>query len=337
MTTVPNSRHHAPTQGDVARLAGVSAAVVSYVVNDGPRPVSPEARKRVLAAIDSLGYQPNASARALRSGTSRLIGVAAPEMSNPYQAELVEAITVHARAAGFGTLLVSSGNSPEDERLALSSFLSRGIDGLITSSLVDATLYSEFARRVPTTVLNAETTVPGCQGIGPEGLASTRLATRHLIEHGHTRIALIIGPLTQWPVNARQEGWSRELQAAGLAPAPCIVRPWTREGGYDASLELLDLPEPPTAIVAASDLLAIGALRACHERGILVPEDLAIISFDGSPESFYANPQLTTLVQPIDAMAARAVETITDPPPEPRLELFPLPLRIGASCGCPNP
>ena len=129
----PDHRPASPTQADVARAAGVSTAVVSYVVNNGPRPVSHEARERVEAAIQALGYSPNASARALRSGASRLLGVCVPGARNPYHAELVEHVATAADQAGYGTLLMTTDASPRREDELITALIDRGVDGLIIS------------------------------------------------------------------------------------------------------------------------------------------------------------------------------------------------------------
>lgn len=333
VTTPPRPRK--ANQADVARLAGVSTAVVSYVVNNGPRPVSAEARERVLSAIETLGYKPNASARTLRSGRSRLLGVAVPEVSNPYQAEFVEHITAHARAQGLSTLLVSTGNTPQIEKRTLSSFRERGIEGLIVSSLNDPHLYSEFASLIPTTILNAEEPVAQCASVSPDFRPAVRDAVGHLADHGHSRISLILGPLEPWGRSSREQGWHQEMEARALSAPLSRARTWTRRGGYEAMVRLLDDPQPPTAVIAGSDLLAIGALRAMADRGMTTPDDIAIITLDGTDEALFAQPQLTCMTQPIDVMARAAVATITTPSRRQSVHLFPLSLRIGASCGCP--
>ncbi|WP_303325425.1 LacI family DNA-binding transcriptional regulator [Actinomyces radicidentis] len=327
-------KHKRPTQGDIARLAGVSTAVVSYVINGGPRPVSSAARHRVLTAIKELGYRPNASARALRTGDSGLIGVFAPGVVNPYHAELIQAITRHAHEAGMSTLLLTTHSSPEEDRELVATLIDRGVNGLIISPLDDPTVYATLATVLPTTVVNPGSAIPGCHSVGPDIRPAMRSLTQHLIDHGHTAVGLLMGPLDPWDPNDRQRGWSDALVDAGLDSQRIEVGPWSLRGGYVAMNRMLDRADAPTAVIAGSDLLAIGALRAMWERGMTAPRDIALASSDGTSTALYNSPRLTTLVQPLDEMARDGVRHVLDQPQTSDLNLYPMAMTIGESCGC---
>ena len=310
----PDHRPASPTQADVARAAGVSTAVVSYVVNNGPRPVSPEARERVEAAIQALGYSPNASARALRSGASRLLGVCVPGARNPYHAELVEHVATAADQAGYGTLLMTTDASPRREDELITALIDRGVDGLIISPTKAPQAYDHLTRHLPTALLCAAAPSASHHTIGADLEDGARQAVTHLIGHGHTSIALLMAPLDSWDLIETTE--------------------WSRVAGRRAMLQLLDTPTPPTAVLAGSDLLALGALRALWERGMTAPRDMALVSTDGTESVLMSTPRLTTLTQPFEAMAAAAVDAVTEPQRKATLTLFPMRLETGESCGC---
>ena len=329
----PERHAPSPTQADVARAAGVSTAVVSYVVNNGPRPVSPEARERVEAAICALGYSPNASARALRSGTSRLLGVCVPGTRNPYHAELVEHIAASAQQSGYGTILMTTDASPRREDDLITALVDRGVDGLIISPTKEPSAYDRLTRQLPTALLCA-TTSSTHHAIGADLADGARQAVTHLIDHGHTHIALLMAPLDSWDLNGRVQGWRATLADNDLPQVLIETTEWTRVAGYRAMLELLDSPTPPTAVLAGSDLLALGALRALWERGMSTPQDMALIATDGTESVLMSTPRLTTLTQPFKEMARAAVTAVTSPESRPALTLFPMQLLAGESCGC---
>ncbi|MBG0717043.1 LacI family transcriptional regulator [Microbacterium sp. 2C] len=326
------------TRADVARLAGVSTAVVSYVVNDGPRPVADATRDRVLRAIRSLDYRPNASARALKRGSTKLLGLVLSEIINPFHSECIDALDSAASRRGYSILLASTHGDPERERLMRASLVERGVDGMIFLSLFPDDPADAATRAVdagiPRLILDRSHPAQGFSTVGADAVEGARLATEHLLSHGHRRIAYIEGPLHPIVRDGRRSGWENALAAAGIrAPAP-VVTDWSRAGGAEAVRILMDSPEPPTAVFAGSDLTAVGALQALHERGLRVPEDVAIVSFDGTAESEYAWPPLTTVRQPFGKMAQAAIESFVDGPKTPRAQVFPMQLILRASCGC---
>ena len=156
--------------------------------------------------------------------------------------------------------------------------------------------------------------MPGFASVGLDGAQGARLAVEHLVGvHGHRRIGIALGDAAHDLEDPREIGWREALRAAGLPEGPVARVPWTRDGGYEAGRLLLDSPDPPTAVFACSDLLAVGLLRAGHERGLALPGDLAVVSFDGTKEAEYSWPPLTVVAQPIAAMAREAVSLALDP------------------------
>ena len=308
---------------------------MSYVVNGGPRPVAPATAARVLDSIAALGYRPNASARALRAGSTMLLGLIVPEIANPLFAELALAVEAAAAVRGYTLLLANSGNDPELERRHILSLVGRQIDGLLlTSSLSRADLVDVRLGETPTVLLNTFQQTPGFVGVGVDAYAGAYEATSHLIGHGHARVALVIGEQNASD-ELREQGWRHAVRDAGLADGPVARQAWSRAGGYLAGQELFAGTSYPPAVFVCSDLQAIGVLRALRERGLRVPSDVAVVSFDGSEDSEYSAPRLTVMRQPVQNIAADAVERVLDVPGNGVAFSLHVPeLIIRDSCGC---
>ncbi|AXE40131.1 LacI family DNA-binding transcriptional regulator [Acidipropionibacterium virtanenii] len=327
------------TRADVARLAGVSTAVVSYVVNDGPRPVASATRRKVLDAIRELDYHPNPSARALKTGSTGLIGVVVPEILNSYFSEFVDAIDVAARSQRKSILLSITHEDSGTEAEVIPNLVRRGVDSLIFNCrLVNAELYQAGDARTPRVLLDRADLVGGIPALGADLGQGARLATEHLAGHGHTRIGYIGGPLPADRQDYRRQSWHDVLTERGLpVPAPAITA-WRPTGGFEGVRELFAGPETPTAIFAASDQIAIGAMHALHQLGLRIPDDVAVVSLDGTAETAYSWPPLTTVRQPFEAMAEAALAELASgsvtAPTERERVLFPMTLLLRASCGC---
>ncbi len=337
----PSSPRPTVTHVDVARRAGVSTAVVSYVVNNGPRQVAPATAARVHAAIEELGYRPNLSARALRLGTTDLIGLVVPDSSNPFFAELAQGIERAAAEHGYSMVLVNSDNSGEQERLKVESLASRRVSGLLVASAV-ARHQLDLGNRqgIPTAILNTDGPIPGFHTIGPDFRQGAQTAVEHLLNvHKARNVALATGgSLQSVETNSREQGWSDALTHNRRPQGPVVEEDFTREGGHRMGLKLIAVRELPDAVFATNDLQAIGILRALHEANIRVPEDVALVSFDGTRESEYSWPALTVVRQPIAAMAQAAVAAVLDPPQAtPQHTTFDTELVIRRSCGCATP
>ncbi|MFF1815736.1 LacI family DNA-binding transcriptional regulator [Kribbella sp. NPDC058245] len=317
------------TRNDVARYAGVSTAVVSYVVNDGPRAVSPQARERVLEAIRVLGYRPNATARALRTGSTKTFGLITPDGGNPLFAELAKAIDKAAGERGYVVLQTSADGDAETERLKVAELLARQVSGL---ALVTPAEAPDLAGAdLPVVIVNR--VLPGVSSVGPRYREGARVAVEHLVGHGHTRIALVIGESGAKPVPERERGWREGLRAAGLPDGPLMRVAFSREGGYAAGRWLAGLEVTPTAVFVSSDLQAVGVLRALREAGVRVPEDVAVVAFDGTAEAEWCAPALTVVRQPLERMASEVVRQLVEGPVG-RSTAYPTELVIRKSCGC---
>jgi LacI family transcriptional regulator len=353
MVAMPHPTSHAKptTRDDVARLAGVSPAVVSYVVNGGPRAVSPANEAKVRQAIRALGYRPNAAARALALGSSEMLGMIVSDAMNPFFASLARAVENAAAERGYTLLLADSQASLRTERRLIKNFAARRVDGLfLCSVLFEPDLTDLEQADIPVVLLNHSTDLAtagspavmkhgaGAHSSNSVGVAfqdGARAAVEHLISHGHERIGLVMGGNAGGDLDAREVGWHQGIQYAGLTPGPIVRTPFTREGGHRAGQELLARAERPTAVFVSSDQQAVGLLCALHEAGLRVPEDIAVFAFDGSPESEYTWPRLSTVAQPIKDLAQTGLEALLAPPrEETQTKIFPTELVLRTSCGC---
>ncbi len=334
---VPSSPRPTVTHVDVARRAGVSTAVVSYVVNNGPRPVAPATAARVQAAIEELGYRPNLSARALRLGTTDLIGVVVPDSTNPFFAEFAQGIEQTAAQHGYSMVLVNSNNSGRQERQHVESLVDRRVSGLVIATAMARHQFDLGDRQgIPTAIMNTDGSIPGFHTMGPDFRQGARTVVEHLLNvHEARTVALATGGQLKYvETNSREQGWSDALTHSGRPRGPVVEGDFTREGGYQMGLELI-ARELPDAVFATSDLQAIGVLRALHEAGVRVPEDVALVTFDGTKESEYSWPPLTVVRQPISAMAKAAVDAVLNPSQAaPEHDTFDTDLIIRRSCGC---
>jgi LacI family transcriptional regulator len=335
---LPSDRRRAAvTRADVAKLAGVSTAVVSYVVNDGPRPVAPATAARVREAMELLGYLPNAAARALRLGRTHTLGLVMGDSHNPYYAEYTSELVKAAAASGWRLLIADSWEDDAVEAEVVEEFVARQVDALLFASSAAAVTRSQalLTSRTPTVLIDCPGPIPGQRAVGSDAAGGAEMLVRHLIEHGRRRIGLVIGDHGFGDPDPRERGWRRALQSAGLSDGPIVRVPWTRQGGYAGLGALLAEDPELDAVFASNDLHGVGVLRALHERGLAVPGDVAVVSFDGSVESEFCWPPLTVARQPIAALA-RAVIDLLDTPETPEGVHIELPTELirRQSCGC---
>lgn len=330
-------------RADVARLAGVSPAVVSYVLNDS-HPVSPQTRAKVEAAIETLGYRPNALARSLATARSHMLGLLLPDSSNSFFAQLASAVENAALEAGFVVLLGNGADNAEREIGYVRTFLDRRADGMIA---VPGGVFEEGWReisraRIPAVSLDR---LPGdldLPSVVVDNLGGGRTATEHLIGHGRTRIACITGGREMSSARGRAEGWELALRGAGL-PVPAehvIFGDFSAESGHAATLALLERDPEIDGIFVGSDLQGVGVLRALADLGLQAGRDLGVVSFDGTVLSEYMTPRLTTVTQPYDRLAAEAVRmlvTLIEDPARDRTDMhlvLPTVLVPRDTCGC---
>ncbi|RZI97326.1 MAG: LacI family DNA-binding transcriptional regulator [Variovorax sp.] len=301
---------------DVALRAGVSVTTVSHVVND-TRHVSAKGRERVELAIRELGYVPNAMARSLKSNTTSTLGMLIPNSSNPYFAEIVRIVEDRCFGAGYTLVLCNTDDEPRRQSVYLKVLAERRIDGLIVVSTGDDdSLVTQLqGLRIPTVLVDREIADPSCDLVETAHMQGGLLAVRHLLSLGHKRIACIGGPEGLTPSEQRIEGWRMALAEAGAAPnADALLwrGAFTSQSGYEAMHAILRTEEPPSAVFVCNDLMAIGALRAAHESGVHVPDELSIVGFDDIELSAYTSPALTTVAQPKERIGAMAVDMLLE-------------------------
>ena len=340
-----------PTQADVARLAGVSRATVSYVVNNqkgGRVPISEETRQRVLAAVAELDYVPDARAQALRSGNTKTIGLIIPDIHNPHFWEMADGVEQEANAAGYHILLSSippENKSAEDVFRNLSH---RRIDGLVMvpsfiyhSDEAQKTLAALLKRRVPIVGMMSEQgevsykidrVISDYQEITVEVMS-------HLLSLQHRRIGFVFGIAVPDLGSDRLLAYQESLQSANLPVDPDLIVQCgpTIEDSYRATKQLLESPNRPTALLVINDFLAIGALRAIRDLNLNVPQDVSLFGYDDIPLAKYLVPRLSTASKDGEKMGREAIRLLLarlqDPDRPPQEIRLPARLILRESTG----
>lgn len=298
---------------DVARLAGVSTTTVSHVINE-TRYVSDELRARVLAAMEELNYRPNVLARGLRRGETKTIGLVVPDNSNPFFAEVTRIVEDIGFENGYSVILCNSDGNLEKEAAYVNVLIAKQVDGVIfiAAGSKYEHLHELATAGIPVVVADRDI---------PQTLADVVLvdneqggydATRYLLSLGHRRIACIAGPSDLTPSADRVHGYRRALGEFGVPIEEKWIVPgdFRYQGGEAAIAELLRLDEPPSAVFACNDVMAIGALRAVRSAGLQVPGDVSIVGFDDIPLASAVSPALTTVAQPIVELATLAAQLL---------------------------
>jgi LacI family transcriptional regulator len=287
---------------DVATEARVSVSAVSKVLRDAYG-VSPEMRAKVTAAIEKLGYRPHAGARAMR-GRSYTVGVMLIELSSSFQPELVEGITEELEPSPFQEILVTGGLSLDRQQRSIEALVDRQVDGLIVVAPWMSTSWLEkLGANVPTVVIARHGGAANFDTIVSDNHEGARLMVDHLVALGHERILFTGGQplrgLTRPFVlshTLRCDGYIQAMKRHGLDPA-VIEAAYSEQGGYQAAIEALDRPTPPTAIFAGLDIAALGVIRAADEHGLRVPEDLTVTGYDNIYDAAIPRISLTTVDQ----------------------------------------
>jgi DNA-binding LacI/PurR family transcriptional regulator len=285
---------------DVAARAGVSVKTVSNVVNGYPH-VTASTRDRVQRALAELNYRPNLSARNLRKGRSGVIALALPELNVPYFSELAGFVIEAAERQSWTVLVDQTDGRADRERLVLAGIRAHLIDGLIFSPLAMGP--DDLAARAddtPLVLLGERVSEGPADHVAIDNVAAAREATAHLVGLGRRRIAAIGDqPETRAETShLRLAGYREELRAADLPEDPRLVASvaaYHRQDGADAMQRLLALPDPPDAVFCFNDLLALGALRTLSERGLRVPDEVAVVGFDDIEDGRFSTPTLTTI------------------------------------------
>ena len=338
-SSTPATRKHrlvAPAAGSsvvtlemVARAAGVSPSTVSRILN-GTAAVSAEKQAAVAAAVERLGYSPNPMARGLAGGRTLSIGVLAQTISSPFYGEALHGIEDELERSGYIPLFVSGHWQEAEERKALDALLSRRVDGVIVLAgrLANSAL-QDYAKKLPMVVVGRDVKAGRIFSLRFDNRAGALLATRHLIESGHTRIAYIGGDRDHDDALEREEGYREAHERAGLAvdPALLMAGDYSEASGLLAASRLVDSRAAFTAIFAANDQMAIGASLALYRRGVRVPDDVSLVGFDDLAPAKFAIPPLTTVRQSVYEMGSQAARAMLDlvrgqrpaaalPPPE---------------------
>jgi LacI family transcriptional regulator len=325
---------------EVARIAGVAPITASRAIR-GTGYVSAEARERIMAAAAQLNYTPDMLARRMRGDKSRLIGVFMNNYGPVVLHELVRAIGESARKLGYDLLLFNADRFDSPERMTTCATLAKLCDGMLLIMPTDGDGYLDVIERqqLCCALVCFDARQLALPTIVLENRAGARSAVEHLLGLGHRRIAYIAGNNRTGQSAQRELGYEDALAAAGIAldPALVVIGHFNQPGGFAATERLLDLPEPPTAIFAANDEMAFGAIDAAASRGLKVPGDLSVVGFDDIPTASARFPRLTTVRQPYEALAERSVREVVDmvegrPPAAARIA-FPTHLVVRDSTG----
>lgn len=300
---------------DIAAQAGVSEATVSRVLNGKPG-VAAATRESVLAALDVLGYERPVK---LRRRSEGLVGLITPELENPVFPAFAQVIAQGLTRQGYTPVLATQtpGGSTEDELTEM--LVDRGVAGIIFVSGLHADTTADTGRYerlrgqgVPFVLINGFSTGVRAPFVSPDDRAAMRLAVTHLASLGHERVGLALGPERFVPVQRKIEGFTQSVREHfGTDPGELVQHSlFTLEGGQAAASALLD--RGCTAVVCASDMMALGAIRAARQRGLSVPGDVSVIGFDDSPLIAFTDPPLTTIRQPVTAMGQAAVRALLE-------------------------
>ena len=298
-----------PTIHDVARRAGVSIATVSRVLNESS-PVAADKRRLVREAAETLGYAPNPAARSLHGKRTGGLGVLLPFVSGEFFSELLSGLDGAAQELGFFLAVSTSHRRPDEFQRAVRA-LDRRVDGLVVMApeLDPDSAASLVTPDGPVVFVNTDAEGAPADVYNFDNYGGARALTRHLVEAGHRRIAHVRGPATAWDARERARGfWDAvaEADAEGVE----VDGGYTRAAGYAAVHECLATEPRPTAVFAANDYCALGAVSALHEGGVAVPDDVAVCGFDGLPSTRYAVPPLTTARVSIREIGDRAVRRL---------------------------
>jgi LacI family transcriptional regulator len=331
------------TISDVAKLAGVSTMTVSRVINNSGY-ISQETRERVERAIVALGYVPNALARGLRFKQTKTIALVLTDITNPFFTTLARGVEDTASEQGFSVMFCNTDESQSEETEHLYVLLQKQIDGVLlvpaSGSAESVSLLQE--RGTPVVVLDRRISGTRVDTVRSDSELGAYQLIQHLLDLGHTHIAVLGGPPTVSTAADRVAGYHRALAERGLdAHTPQVYYDrYTQEGGYQMARQALAAIPRPTALFATNNFIAIGAFRALREVGLSVPDDISLVAFDDLPAAVLIDPFLTVVGQPAYEMGQRAAELLFtrlagEAPPEPQEIVLPAQVIIRRSSGPP--
>jgi LacI family transcriptional regulator len=336
-------RSNAPTIIDVARESGVSYSTVSRTLN-GYEFVKPSTREKILQAAKKLGYVPNQQARSLAGGRSNLIGVLVPALSNDYISEILRGIDEELAKSNYNLILYTTHRHQGKESTYVATIMNGGADGLLLVVPLISTPYLDALRQqdFPYVLIDQSDKAEKSPIVNGTNRQGAYEATRYLIELGHRRIGFISGLIGLNSATERLEGYSAALSDHGIPLRNAFIAKgnFGERGGYAAAQKLLELAEAPTAIFAANDLSAFGAIEAIRQHGLRIPEDISVIGFDDIPQASLVYPKLTTVRQPLAQIGREAVtmllEYIENPAQGMRQVTLETQLVIRDSCASPR-
>lgn len=330
------------TLEEIARLANVSRSTVSRVVNGDPN-VREKTRQQVQRVIQEAGFHPNRAARSLAGGRTHVLGLVIPRgvsrfFTDPYFSILIQGVTSACNARDYSVMLWLA--EPEHERRTINQVMYNGlIDGVIVTAMMmnDAIVQALVESPLPFILIGRYPETSKISYVDTDNLSGAYQMVAYLLRLGRQRIATITGPQNTYVGIDRLEGYQRALRERGLVMQPELVvdGDFTEDGGYQAASTLL--AQKPDAIFAASDTMALGAMRAVRDAGRRIPEDIAVVGFDDLPFAARSDPPLTTVRQPIHRLGAMAVDTLLEqmdhPDAAPRRVVLPTELIVRTSCG----
>jgi LacI family transcriptional regulator len=305
-------RNSRVTRDDVARHAQVSTAVVSYVINNGPRAVAPETRRRVEEAIAALGYFPNTIARSLRSDQSNTVGLIIPTLTDPEYAEIAGDFQSMCHNEGYLVVLCASQRSVSSEEQAIGMLRNHQVDGVVILPTQDspALLRPLLFAGVPTVVL--ERYLSNAHSITADDLDGGRIGTQHLLALGHRRIGLLLQDVERTTGSERLLGYSQALASSHIAHNEQLIMrsTTTADSAYDAMWHLLRLPRPPTAVLTDNHAITLGAMRAIYDAGLRIPDDISVVGYGASSLAATFAPPLTTVQCSPYTLGQMAAQTV---------------------------
>ena len=336
---------------DVAELAGVSSSTVSRTFSK-PELISKRTRERVLAAAQRLEYRPNPLASSLKTKKTLLVGLLTADIQNPFISAIARGVQDRVKGERYLSVICGTDGDPDEEMELLREMVARKIDGFVVmaphaapSAKLDAYLWELHTRGVPLAFIGDRFKNGETDFVTDLPQAGAVAAVNHLLALGHPYVACLGGPYSRrggGGIN-RWLGYQEALLARGLPvdPAWVLETEMTREGGYVGMMRLLESPEPPTAVFALNDLMALGAVDACMARGLGVPEEVSVVGFDDIPAAATARVPLTTVAQPAYELGYGAADLLLgrleDPRRPPQGRVLHCELRVRESAASPKP
>jgi len=327
---------------DVAAEAGVSFGTVSRVINNDVH-VRPETRERVLKAMERLGFVANRQARSLAGGRTNTIGLLVPDVGTGYIGEIIRGIDAELTLRGMDLIIYTTHRTASKEAGYVANLATGMVDGLLLVLPRNPADYvgTLTQRNFPFVLIDHQGTGQECPAVGATNWQGAYEATEYLIKLGHRRIGFITGWMDLGCAQDRLEGYRAALRTNHIPEAPELIYEGTfaQPDGYMGASAFLDLPDPPTAIFASNDVMAMGVMDAVRNRGLRVPDDISVLGFDDIPQAALVRPALTTVQQPLEKMGRVAAQMLLDRLQNPArtIERIELPTRLIVRESCQAP